>query len=72
MPCCGGKRAALKQQAKTPQRSSTRVVRYTGNATVTVQGPVTGKQYTFSPQLPLQYVDIRDAAYFSQIPQLQQ
>jgi hypothetical protein len=72
MTCCGGKRAALKQQAKTLQSSNTRMVRYTGKVTVTVQGPVTGKQYTFSPQLPLQYVDVRDAVYFSQIPQLQQ
>ncbi len=71
MPCCGGKRAALKNQAKTPQASSTRAVRYTGTTAVTVQGPVTGKQYTFSPQSPLQYVDVRDAAYLSQIQRLQ-
>jgi hypothetical protein len=65
MPCCGGKRAALKEQTKISQSTNTRPVRYTGSQTITIQGPVTGIKYVFSSQQPLQYVDIRDAAYFS-------
>lgn len=72
MPCCGGKRAALKQQTKTPQSTNARPVRYTGSQTFTIQGPVTGIKYVFSPQQPLQYVDIRDAAYFSDTSKIHQ
>jgi hypothetical protein len=72
MPCCGGKRAALKQQAKAPPASNRRAVRYTGTQTVTVRGRVTGTQYVFSPQQPLQYVDARDAADFSETSRIHQ
>jgi hypothetical protein len=68
MPCCGGKRAALKQQATAPGSNMRRPVRYTGSQTVTLRGRVTGTQYVFSPQQPLQYVDVRDAAYLSEAP----
>lgn len=66
MPCCGGKRVALKRQTNTPPSGNTRPVRYTGSQTLTVEGRVTGTKYVFSPRQPLQYVDVSDVAYFSE------
>jgi len=69
MSCCGGKRMALKNQI-APQGSSTRVVRYTGGSPVTIRGPITGRDYHFSPQQPVQNIDSRDAALLSHIPKI--
>ncbi len=66
MSCCGGKRAALRQNLIVPPAGRTQAVKYTGRTPVSVHGPITGKIYRFSPEQPLQDVDVRDAALLSQ------
>ena len=81
MSCCGQKRNEYKQESANNQTATPhnaplpqlwRDVRfeYTGQKTLTVTGPVTGKLYLFTQPGDKQLVDYRDAMSMRHVPVL--
>jgi hypothetical protein len=56
---CGQKRNDTRAKGKAS--SNAQKLRYSGYATVNVQGPVTGQVYQFPPRDSVRQVDSRDA-----------
>ena len=75
MNCCGNKRKALATEARTSRRQPIpagntqpvvenkpdRVFEYTGNNSLTLRGPISGKQYHFSSQGDKVTIDFMDS-----------
>ena len=68
MPCCGQKRAAIRNQtspkpatAPGERPSSGTLIRYLQRSPILVEGSATGRRYAFSVAQPVQVVDPRDA-----------
>jgi hypothetical protein len=62
MACCGGSSAGrLTITQQEIDAGLALEVEYSGGRTVTLSGPVTGKQYVFSGLQRLQEIDPRDA-----------
>ena len=62
MSCCNLSRIAAGRAASPSALSGRILLRSVDRAAITLRGPSTGRTYIFTPELPVQPVESRDAA----------